>query len=206
MNGLNFLEEDTDAINLAISEGGKVWTSKHLDPLKRKIKDHYRGIQGEQCCYCRKNTNGEFNMVLDIEHVLPKGKPDFKKFMFCLENLSVACKRCNMLVKKDDISFISEEADILTTPFLSSNYKFIHPNIDIYFDHLSYDVSIKNSETMIKYTVVAGSYKGGFAYGYFRLNELEVDSFNQAQGIQVTANVSSSIDDDLALEIEALLG
>ena len=206
MNGLNLIEEDANAIKLAISEGGKIWESKHLEPLKRKIKNHYRDIQGEQCCYCRKNSNGEFNMVLDIEHVLPKGKTEFKKFMFRLENLSVACKRCNMLVKKDDISFISEQADFTTSPFLSNNYKFIHPNVDRYFDHLFYDVSIKNAETMIKYTAVVGSDKGEFTYEYFKLNELEVDSINQAQGVQEMANISSSIDDDIALEIEELLG
>jgi len=206
MGGLVITEADVNAIKLAKSEGGKIWKSKHLDPLKRKVKDHYREVQGEQCCYCRKNSIGEFRMVLDIEHVLPQGKSEFKKFMFCLKNLSVACKRCNMLIKKDDISFISEQADFSNYPFLSTNYKFIHPNVDSYYDHLSYDVSIKNTETMIKYTIASGSDKGSFTYTYFKLDELEVGSFNRAQGLPAVASVSNSIDRDIALEIEELLG
>jgi uncharacterized protein (TIGR02646 family) len=206
MNGLNLTEADTNAIKLAMSEGGDIWNSSHLKPLKRKIKTYYRNMQGEQCCYCRKNSNGEFNMVLDIEHVLPKGRPEFKKFMFRIENLSVACKRCNMSVKNDDISFISGQADFSIQPFFSGNYKFIHPNVDNYFDHLSYDVTIRNAQKMIKYTAVNDSAKGQFTYDYFKLNELEVDSFSKAQGAQEMFNVSSSIDDDIAHEIEELLG
>lgn len=206
MNGLDLTEEDKNSIRLAISEGGDIWNSGHLTQLKRKIKNHYRDIQGEQCCYCRKNSNGEFNMVLDIEHILPKGRPEFKKFMFRIQNLSVACKRCNMSVKKDDISFTSDQADFSIEPFLSGNYKFIHPNVDAYFDHLSYDVTIRNDQTMIKYTAVNGSAKGEFTYDYFRLNELEIDSFSQAQGVQEMPEVSNSIDDDIAHEIEQLLG
>lgn len=206
MKGLALDEVDIASIKLAISEGGKIWNSKHLDVVKRKIKDHYRDTQGEQCCYCRKNSNGEFNMVLDIEHVLPQGNANFRKLMFTPTNLSVACKRCNMLVKKDDISFISDTADFSTTYFLSDNYKLIHPNIDSYYCHLSYAVSIRNFETMIKYTVVGDSSKGNFTYNYFKLNELEIDSFNKSQGAQGRIEVSSAIDPETALDIENLLG
>ncbi|WP_342245282.1 HNH endonuclease [Pseudomonas sp. OTU5201] len=205
MKGLNFTSKDFDAIKLAIKEGGKIWESKHVSDVKRKIKDHYRAIQGEQCCYCRKNFKGEFNMVLDIEHVLPQGNSKFKKFMFTITNLSVACKRCNMLVKKDDISFISDTADFSKDPFLSDNYKLIHPNVDNYFHHLHYDASIRNLETMIKYTISGDSNKGHFTYNYFRLNELEVDSFNKSQGALGHVDISSAIDPDIALEIENLL-
>lgn len=162
-------------------------------------------MQGEQCCYCRKNFVGEFNMVLDIEHVLPQGNPLFKKFMFNLLNLSVACKRCNMNIKKDDISFISDFASLAIDPFLSKNYKLIHPNIDEYYFHMNYEVSIRNLETMIKYSINNDSEKGRFTYGYFKLNELEVDSFNKSQGAPGRTEISESIDQDIAMEIEQLL-
>lgn len=206
MIGFNFDTDDIASIKLAINEGGKIWDSKHLDGLKKKIKAHYRTHQGEQCCYCRKNSHGEFNMVLDIEHILPKGRTQFRKFMFNIINLSVSCKRCNMLVKKDDISFITETADFENTPFDSANYKFIHPNVDKYFQHLIYEVSIKNDVTMIKYSVVASSYKGAFTYKYFKLNELEIDSFNRSQGLDENVEISNSIASDIALEVEQLLG
>jgi hypothetical protein len=204
MNGLTFNQDDLMAIECAKNEGGRVWYSAHLSELKAKIKAYYRVSQGEQCCYCRKNTNGEFNMVLDIEHILPQSI--FSQFMFEINNLSVSCKRCNMMIKKNDISFIAEGANIVEIPFLSSNYKFIHPNLDQYFDHISYEVSIRNNETMIKYSVVMESEKGSYTYDYFKFHELEVDSFNRAQGIESNVAISDQIDSNLALEIDQLLG
>jgi hypothetical protein len=84
-------KEDLILIQEVIEEGGDIWANPKLDLLKRKIKDYYREKLNDRCCYCRKNTVGEFNMVLDIEHVLPKGK--FEKFMFNPQNMSMSCKR-----------------------------------------------------------------------------------------------------------------
>ena len=58
----------------------KVWDHANLTELKSRIKQHYRNNMGELCCYCRKNFHGEFNMVIDIEHILPK--KHFEMFEF----------------------------------------------------------------------------------------------------------------------------
>ena len=99
---------DIAIIEQAIAARGKIWENDILDPVKRKIKDHYRGILNENCCYCRRDTTDEFNMVLDIEHVLPKAV--YATFMFTPFNLSVSCKRCNMEIKGNQISFLFNPA------------------------------------------------------------------------------------------------
>jgi hypothetical protein len=172
---------DVDNVRKAIDEGGEIWDNKLLAGFKKKFKAHYRFVTKEQCCYCRKNTVGEFNMVLDIEHVLPKKK--FPEFMFAETNLSVSCKRCNMLIKGDDTSFIVDEAVIRVKFEESVQYKFIHPNVDVYFDHISYLCRTVNDKKIIKYSIVDSSQKGSYTYEYFKLFDLEVDSINLAQGI-----------------------
>lgn len=192
-----------DNIEKAIKEGGKIWENKCLDEFKSCLKSHCRDILGEQCCYCRKNTHGEFNMVLDIEHVLPK--KHFARYMFSVFNLSVSCKRCNMNVKNEDISFIIDIDAIIKKPQNKELYKFIHPNLDDYFAHIQYLTQTVNQKKIIKYNVINGSSKGDFTYKYFKLFELEVDSINSAQGVEQKHDLSENINVDIAKSIEDLL-
>ena len=198
-------DDVSDLIKAALS-GGDMWASPHVKDLKGKIKDYHRAYQNEQCCYCRKNSHGEFKMVLDIEHILPKKDDRFRPYIFDVRNLSVSCKRCNMLIKKDDTSFVVDFTQILMDPFVSSGYKFIHPNLDCYSDHIKYFSVVVDKEKLIKYFVENGSLKGSFTYDYFRLEELEVQSFNSAQGVGEAEIISGSIPSDLAKKIRDLLG
>lgn len=193
-----------NAIEISKRNNIKIWDQKILDPVKRKIKGFMRALLDERCCYCCKNISGEFNMVLDIEHVLPKAY--FKKFEFTPFNLSVACKRCNMEIKGQDCSFLKDEAAAHITPEDTFNYKFIHPNFDNYFDHLDYEVNIKNQKKMIKYSVVNDSSKGKYTYEYFDLKKLEIESFNGAQGVKIEEkNYSTLMPEELVVEIQNLL-
>ena len=79
-------------------------------------------------------------------------------------------------------------------------------NFDNYFDHLSYESTIKNEKKMIKYVVLNSSAKGQYTYEYFRLKELEVDTINNAQGIRVdTIRFSDFLSRETIEEIELLL-
>jgi hypothetical protein len=187
-----FTIEDVIIIKEVIKDGGDKWNNPKLLPVKTKIKNYYRTRLNEQCCYCRKNFEGEFNMVIDIEHILPKNK--YEKLMFIPLNLSISCKRCNMKIKGHDISFITSVGDIDINPFESENYKFIHPNLDDYFLNLKYFVQISNNNKIVKYKPI--SPKGAYTYKYFRLKELEIESLNKAQGI-----ISNSLNDDIPAEI-----
>ncbi|GGA77231.1 hypothetical protein GCM10011369_18870 [Neiella marina] len=120
-------------------------------------------------------------MVLDIEHIIPKS--EFLKHMFTMKNLSVSCKRCNMLIKKNDLTFLDIPLHALPRrKFRSKYYKFIHPNLDNIEEHLELNIVRKGRVRFIKYLVQNESKKGAFTYNYFRLRELELDAANQAQG------------------------
>lgn len=196
--------EDAKNIMMAIIEGNKIWNSDHISDFKQSLKAHYRAEQNEQCCYCKRVTFGEFKMVLDIEHILPKGIRQFKKFMFEPKNLCVSCKRCNMEIKKNDISFITKDANFEDTFYASDKYLFLHPHTDNYWDSIKYSVVIENDILLIQYAIVDNCKKGVYTYNYFKLAQLEIDSVNEAQGID-TEDISPAIDADIALEIQMLL-
>src|SRR5690606_3710860 len=108
-----YTEDEEKLIKQAYSEGGDVWNNHVLKDVKRKIKEYYRDINSEQCCYCRRDLQDEFNMVIDIEHVLPKGNPLFESLMFEIENLNISCKRCNMNIKRENVDFIVDVSNIV---------------------------------------------------------------------------------------------
>lgn len=189
-------------IDKAIADGGNIWENICLEKFKSKVKQYYRDKLKEQCCYCRKNTHGEFKMVLDIEHVLPKSI--FSQYIFSVYNLSVSCKRCNMHIKKDDISFVTDVDTANKDGNDTKLYKIIHPNIDEYFTHLEYFSHTVNDKTIVKYRIVEKSIKGEFTYNYFKLKDLEIDTINKAQGAKET-ELSEEIDDIAARRIVDLL-
>ena len=186
-------EEDIANIKKAIDQGGKIWENKLVSPFKKKVKAYYLELEKEQCCYCKKNFTGEFKMVIDIEHILPKGKQEFKNLMFTLSNLNVACKRCNMTIKGTRVEFVTDVDKVASDHENSKYYKFIHPNVDNYFEHLKYHSVIENNHKVIKYQIVSNSLKGQYTYDFFRLNELEIDSFSLAQGTKEKVELSKRI-------------
>ena len=204
MQAYRLIQEDISNIQVAIREGGNIWSSPHIADFKRSIKDYYRIQQNEQCCYCKRVTVGEFRMVLDIEHILPKGNQAYRKYMFEPKNLSIACKRCNMEIKKQDVSFVAQNSNLTPNFENSQNYLFIHPHSDNYWDYLEYSMVVDNDIMLIQYSVNNDQPKGHYTYDYFKLNELEIDIVSEAQGL-VEESISLEIDQDIALEIQELL-
>lgn len=195
---------DIAIIEQVIAAGGDIWENPSIKPVKRKIKDHYRAVLNENCCYCRRDTTDEFNMVLDIEHVLPKAV--YSTYMFTPFNLSVSCKRCNMEIKKDKVTFLNNPAIPPANAQDTNNYKLIHPNFDIYSEHLTKEVYQYDDKKLVKYSVVDTSPKGLYTKEFFELDKFEQDSFNNAQGITTsTKTFSDLIPDDLIKEIQDLL-
>lgn len=132
-------------MNYAIAKGHTFWSDETLSALKSKIKDHLRKKQEECCCYCSRNIDDEFNMVLDIEHIIPKSK--ITSEMFEMMNLAVSCKRCNMRIKREDVSFINDEFQHFKETgdyYRSGSYKFIHPNLESWDENLIYTVAQVN--------------------------------------------------------------
>ncbi|TLX49158.1 HNH endonuclease [Pseudoalteromonas ruthenica] len=161
-----------------------------LISLKNKIKNFGLIKTEDRCCYCGRNIHGEFRMVIDIEHILPKSV--FPKQMFKGKNLSVSCKRCNMNIKKSKVDFLEGlDARHTGTPLRSKYYKIIHPNLDKYDSHLLLIAGQVGRRVMLKYSVVNGSSKGAFTYDYFKLDRLEKNNFDMAQGNQPRVEIEN---------------
>jgi hypothetical protein len=197
LEAFKFSEDEAAIIESAMKEK-RPWDCSEVEGIRRRIKEFHLAFGENLCCYCYRDLTGEFNMVIDVEHVAPKRF--FKDLTFNIKNLSVACKRCNMKMKRDKLDFLNEH--FLSRDFEDSNkYKLVHPNIDSRDEHLERIVQQRNAKRLVKYVVLQGSDKGLFAYTYFQLNEFEIESYDDAQG----ANFVSDQEGDAVAEIRDLV-
>ncbi|WP_208488957.1 HNH endonuclease [Escherichia coli] len=112
MPNFTFTAENISHIRTAISENKlddkvKVWEHKLLKSMRRELKQYILSNRndGFKCAYCLKDFHNEHNMNIDVEHILPKSQ--YPEYTFTLKNLAVACKRCNLLIKRNDVSFLN---------------------------------------------------------------------------------------------------
>lgn len=185
LDSIVFTSAEKHAITAAL-QTAKPWdwkpggsTGAALVSVKQKIRNLHMGRHGDRCCYCRKNLHGGGHFVIDREHVLPKSHAAFKLLAYEVWNLGIACKRCNMQYKKNKVDFVVDQANAALQT--SVNYRFIHPNYDRYKDHISISATQDDDITVVKYTKL-GTEKGDYTYEYFNLEELEVGSYDVAQG------------------------
>ncbi len=157
--------------------------STAIASVKTKLRDYHLARHGNKCCYCRVNLHGGGPFMTDREHVLPKSVADYRSLSYTIWNLGIACKRCNMEYKKNRTDFVValDDASLLQE---GATYRFIHPNFDLYREHLSRFAQEVDEAVIVKYTVVAGSPKGAYTYEYFNLRGLEVNTFDGAQGLE----------------------
>lgn len=200
---MEYTEHDSINIALAYGEGGDVWNNARVDQIKVRLKEFFRLSSDEQCCYCKKDFADEFNMVIDIEHILPKSR--FHDYMFEVFNLNIACKRCNMRIKKDKTDFIVNMDEIIAQRFDTSHYKLIHPNFDNYFTHLDVIQILRNNKKFIKYVVVNNSQKGEYTYSYFQLEKREIDTINEAQGVTIKESQVAELPEEIMIDLKELL-
>lgn len=169
-----------------------------LVAAKVKIRDLHRARHGDRCCYCRFPLHGGGHFIVDPEHVLPKSLDSYRPLAYTVWNLGIACKRCNMQYKRAKIDFV---IDAVTAAAFqdSANYRLIHPNFDLYKEHISINMEMNDDATLIKYTKRPGSEKGLYTYDYFNLQEREVGTFDAAQGLDIPGDLEKG-----ALEAQEL--
>jgi len=169
-----FDEAEQALIDVAMATS-KPWDHDDVAAIRKRIKDFHLKLNEDVCCYCQRDLQGEFQMVIDVEHILPTTK--FKGQTFKIWNLSASCKRCNLYIKKADASFINNGS-----PFEeSATYKFAHPNFDDPESHVIRVVQQIGKSRIVKYFIATPD-KGQYTYDYFKFSELETDSFDKAQG------------------------
>jgi len=169
--------------------------------VKAKIRDYHMQRHNSRCCYCRVNLHGAGHFMTDREHVLPKSVPEYRPLSFTMWNLGIACKRCNMQYKGNKIDFVITQDDPASLEEADS-YRFIHPNFDLYAEHLLRTSAEANDTVVVKYTVTPGSEKGAYTYEYFNLRGLEVGSFDEAQGVPMSDNLGDGARDVQSLVVK----
>lgn len=197
--------DETAAVAKAL-EDDKPWDwkpddQKELQALKSakdKILAYHLSRHGGNCCYCRLNLNGTGPYMTDREHILPKGKEVYKPFSYSIWNLAAACKRCNMQFKRSGDAFVVDPDD--STRFQDSeNYRFVHPNFDAYDKHLIRLQAQADTKNIVIFFKTPGSEKATYTHDFFALHELQVDSFDKAQGLE-----EENLETELAAKVRAL--
>ncbi len=196
---VDFDEQELQLIQRLSVRGG--WDVADAEPLKKKIRDYFLAIGVVPCCYCGLTMSPWHRITIDTEHVLPKGR--FPEFTFELKNLNISCRRCNMTIKGEKISFYLGTTGE-TNPFRSELYSFLHPNFDVRSAHLRIVMMQIDGSLYLKYIVTPGSDKGAETYRFFRLEELEEDAFDRAQGETSAAEIED-LPPDIASRLREII-
>ena len=151
---------------------------------KDKILSYHLQRHGGTCCYCRLNLNGVGPFMTDREHILPKGKPAYRPFSYAMWNLAAACKRCNMQFKRRGDAFVVNPDDPARFQD-GANYRFIHPNFDAYSEHLTRISAQVDTRNLVMFIRATGSEKANYTHEFFALHELQVETFDLAQGATI---------------------
>jgi len=191
-----FSVAEQTAITAAMATA-KPWDHADVSGIRARIKDFHLALNEHVCCYCQRDLTGEFAMVIDVEHVLPSSK--FKALIFKIWNLSASCKRCNLKIKQADVGFL-EAFGCLND---SARYKLAHPNFDDVEEHLVRLMQQAGRTRIIKYMVKTTT-KGQYTFDYFRLKELETNSYDEAQGANQTDPAHASEFETMRSRVEEL--
>jgi len=125
----------------AIKESSSVLRTNR-DALKKSIKAKLEAIQSKYCIYC--GLHEEYcGSILQREHIAPKGKAYYPKFVFEPINLVLACHKCNFDLK-GEIDIGSGDKDI----YINNNFSIVHPYLDNIHDHI--ELNICNGQAIIR--------------------------------------------------------
>jgi hypothetical protein len=203
-----FTQEEITAIEYALTlkdswtlEQKEMDSVRHiLKPLRVKIKEYHLARQNGLCCYCRTNLNNGGPFIVDREHIVPKSH--CKALTYVMTNLSVACKRCNMEIKKDKTSLLVDPNIIEKTHLSEHHYKIIHPNFEVYENFIKRTQAQEGTAVLVKFIPIKDCSKTDFMFYFFKLKELEIDTFDSAQGLPQMSQEANLLLDGLKSEIQ----
>lgn len=139
---LNYTDDHNSLINHLLPLRGHEWDKPLPDKnpgsatkrnnLKKFIRTELESKQGLACAFCSLEL---YTRVPQIEHIAPKSKERYPKFMFESKNLILACSLCNGFSKKSDFDTI----ETYTEEYEGCTFKIIHPYFDNPLDHLTFE-------------------------------------------------------------------
>ncbi|UID77512.1 hypothetical protein J3U96_12985 [Stenotrophomonas maltophilia] len=105
-----------------------------------------------------------------------------------------------MDIKKNDVSFLQGSGSLEH----SARYKFAHPNFDEVEDHIVRVAEQVGKARIVKY-VRKSEDKGQYTYEYFNLSELEIGSYDEAQGASRTDSERVDIIESMRFRVNEII-
>lgn len=167
------------------------WSTDTTTLVRNEVRTVHLAVQGDRCCYCRVDLKGAHGLSVDPEHILPEHA--FGQFNDKMLNISVACKRCNMTVKNKSTKHIRSIAIAQQDPWSSHTYLIIHPNLDIFEEHIHPLFLHTVSFDLVWYKAVRGSSKGPETIRQLKLRQLQRNTINSAQGRNISKRARTSL-------------
>lgn len=170
-----------------------------LKSLRDRIKDFHLKRQKNTCCYCRTNLHGGGMFMVDREHIVPKSY--CKSLTYVITNLSVACKRCNMEIKKNKTHLFVDIDSIEQSHLDLNSYRIIHPNFEVYEEFILRTHTQVGTGQLIKFIKAKESEKTDYMFDFFKLRDLEINSFDVGQGLPPVSQDKNLLLDALECEL-----
>lgn len=170
-----------------------------LKSLKNRIRAFHLQRQAGLCCYCRDPLPNDSGILVDREHIIPKSH--IKSLTYVMTNLSVACKRCNMEIKKDKLAILENPASIEANHLNENAYRIIHPNFEDYEKFIVRKQEQEGKAVLVKFITKLDCDKTSFTLNFFKLRDLERNTFDAAQGVPVPTTAQSLVAHALEAEV-----
>ncbi|EPF72282.1 hypothetical protein P253_01402 [Acinetobacter indicus CIP 110367] len=158
----------------------QIWKCERFKSLKIKYKELLKVKFQNSCAYCQRALAHDENIIIDLEHVLPKA--EYKKYIFNLTNLTISCRRCNTAPRKgrrkDFIVNNHLGSQYSINDFSAQNYKFIHPNLEDVTQFYELNLLQKGRRKYLRYELKNWHPKREYTIEFFKLKEIEVGSLS----------------------------
>lgn len=164
----------------------KPWNCKAFKKEKERIKDELKEEFRLKCSYCLRAFSSDEDIIIHIEHVLPKDL--YKKYTFEPRNLALSCPRCNTGSQKgtrtDFInSLLVGNSYNENVDFALENYKFIHPKLEKnsnFYTLIDLDI---DGDVFRRYKMIKKHPKLCYTFRFFNLKKVQVGNLNSCMGL-----------------------
>lgn len=171
------------------------WSCKEFFPLKKKLKVSLKKYFDNTCAFCQRALAEDEDIIIDIEHVLPKHK--YVCYSFDERNLVISCRRCNTGAQKGTrVDFINnlivnDQYDE-SVDFSLNNYKFIHPKYENTRDYYELECLQSGRSVFMRYSINQDHPKLNYTFEFFNLKKLERGSLDDCMRIMQKINSNFS--------------
>lgn len=167
------------------------WSCKEFFHLKKRLKVILKKYFDNTCAFCQRTLAEDEDIIIDIEHVLPKHK--YINYSFDIRNLVISCRRCNTGAQKgtrtDFINnLIQNDQYNDVVDFSLNNYKFIHPKYENTRDFYELECLQSGRSVFIRYTINSNHPKLDYTFNFFNLKKLERGTLDDCARIMRTLN------------------